>query len=502
MTPFPLRRLLRAAAILTSAITTFAGCAAMETGQSPAGRSAEASPAPARAISDFSGALRCMDTLLLDYGTRDLAVIVEDVADPTQRVKAGTKDILISVVSDMTQKSRAIRLVASGKDWGNTVSHLGKLKPDQFSVVPQFALRGTIGQTENAGAAAVLTLDLALLSTQDLSIVPGTATRNAMVLTRNAKGVDANGEIRKFGSANNISFGSGDGHGQAVRTLAELASIELFGKLAKVPYWTCLGATDANAAVTAEIQDWYDALAAQPAEIIKYFQHQLRQRRVYDGPIDGTVSPALKEAVAAYREALGLTREPKLSLDFFQAYLRADHYRVEAQARKAALAAVVAVAAATPAAAAPAVAAPERAAPLSVRISAVNNVRQFAAGEAIHLSVQPSRDAHVYCFLQDENRKIVRFFPNRFQRDSRVPSGEALVLPGSMRFEISMNKRGAQETVSCFATERDVLAQLPAGVNGGDFDPLPVANLDQVRVAFVKASGGALAQESFQIRPR
>ena len=83
-----------------------------------------------------------------------------------------------------------------------------------------------------------------------------------------------------------------------------------------------------------------------------------------------------------------------------------------------------------------------------------------------------------------------------------VASAAGLQLPGAMRFEIVMNPRGVAETVACFATESDVLAQLPAGMNGSDFAPLPVASLDQVRSAFAKATGGALAQESFQIQPR
>ena len=59
------------------------------------------------------------------------------------------------------------------------------------------------------------------------------------------------------------------------------------------------------------------------------------------------------------------------------------------------------------------------------------------------LTVRPSRDAFVYCFHEDENRKITRFFPNRFHRDSRVDAAAGVQLPGSMRFEIVMNSRGA-----------------------------------------------------------
>src|SRR5688572_2788834 len=61
--------------------------------------------------SSFGPALRCMDTLLLEHGVRDLSVIVEDLADAAQqRAQAGSKELLVGAVSDMTQRSRAIRL--------------------------------------------------------------------------------------------------------------------------------------------------------------------------------------------------------------------------------------------------------------------------------------------------------------------------------------------------------------------------------------------------------
>ncbi|HEV7912665.1 MAG TPA: DUF4384 domain-containing protein, partial [Albitalea sp.] len=328
--------------------------------------------------------------------------------------------------------------------------------------------------------------------------------RNSVILFKQGKGFDGEAEIRKFGINFSLSTGTNEGQSQALRTLVELATIELFGRLAKVPYWTCLGATDEDPAVSAEIRDWYDAMVARPTEIIEYFQAQLRLRRVYDGPIDGIVNPQIKEAVARYREALGLSREPKLSQDFLQAYLKADHRallgKVEPVPTSAAppAASAVAVAAAT----APAAPAAAPASPLLLRLVAANDARRFERGEAVRLTVRPNRSAHVYCFLQDENQQISRFFPNRFQRDSRVDPSKGLQLPGGMRFEIRMNPKGVQETVSCFATDRDVLAELPQGLNGGDFDPLPVGTLEQVRSAFVNATGGVLAQEYFHVQPK
>lgn len=471
MTISATRSFARLAAVVAAGLLV-AACATTGTESSGAAPAASVPPASA-----FGPALRCMDALLLDHGVRDLSVIVEDLADPQQKAQAGTKDMLVAAVSDMTQRSRSIRLVAGNADGGQTVAMMTQAqKRDPYAVAPQFALRGTL-RTLDGGRT--ISMDLALLTTQDMSVVPGTATQNAALLR------NGNAEFIKFGLAIVVPAG---GVAHAQRAVAELASIELFGRLTKVPYWSCLGASADNAAVAAEIQDWYDAMAARPAEIVTYFQQQLRLRQAYDGPIDGTVGPAFKDAVVRTRGALGLSREPKLSLDLFKAYLGADIPTLQAKIRSSAP-----VAAAIPAA--PAV-------PLTLQVATSVDGRGLSRGEAVQLSIRPSRDAHVYCFLQDEKRQVTRFFPNRFQRDSRVQPATGLQLPGAMRFELTMNTRGVPETVACFATERDVLAELPAGVNVGDFQPLPTATLDQVRQAFVKVSGGALAHESLELRAR
>jgi Domain of unknown function (DUF4384) len=116
--------------------------------------------------------------------------------------------------------------------------------------------------------------------------------------------------------------------------------------------------------------------------------------------------------------------------------------------------------------------------------------------------VQTSRDAYVYCYLQDENAKITRFYPNRFARDPLVPAARPLALPGKMRFQLVMKTPGAKESIACFATPRDVLGQLPESVVGVDFEPLPVASMQQVRQAFAAVSGTQLAQESFHVQAK
>lgn len=456
------------------------GCATV-----PEAPAAAPAATPARVSDDFAAVRRCVDHLLLDHGAPALSLVVDDVPDATRPGDAASREMLVAALSDMTQRSRALRVVGSR----------------DATPAPQYALRGTI-RPEAAGGT-VLGLDLTLMAGRDMSVVPGAGSHNVVTVVPAGNGREGRVELRKFGAQFAVSTGTEAPATRATRTLLELGAVETLGRIARVPYWSCFGATVADAAVAAEVQDWYDALAARPAEIIAFFQQRLRQRRLYDGPVDGVVNPALKEAVARYREALGLPREAKLSLDFFRAYLGADHAAIAERLNPAPApgpAAPTTAVAAAPAATAP-VASPSPAT-LGLRVATSADVQRLAKGEPLRLTIRPTRDAHVYCYHQDEHRKITRFFPNRFRPDSRVPADQPLQLPGPMRFEIVMNGRGVPEAIACFATEQDVLAQLPPAVAGADFDALPVASLDQVRSAFAKAAPGALAQESLQLRAR
>src|SRR3954453_8629502 len=77
-----------------------------------AGRIAAAPKTPAnRNLTSFTDALRCMDDLFLAYGKRDVVVTTAGIPDSTGKVQAGTKEMLISAVSKMSVKSKAITLI-------------------------------------------------------------------------------------------------------------------------------------------------------------------------------------------------------------------------------------------------------------------------------------------------------------------------------------------------------------------------------------------------------
>jgi hypothetical protein len=529
---------------LSATLAALAGCQTLEVKQPTIDQTNEIRKGPEdrpqRSITGFSHALRCMDTLLLDYGVRDITMLTEEITDETKKLNAGTRDMLISSVSDMSRRSRAVRLVAFGKDTANVISYLASAQSAAaYQAIPLYDIKGSVSQFDenlvknqkdlgigfapfiNIGAAkdagsSMLALDLSVLTTSDMAVLAGVTSRNSVMILKQGSGIDGDAAYHKFGINYSMNLAKAEGQTQALRGLVELAAVELIGKLTKTPYWSCLGVTDPkkNDETRLEMFDWYHAMASTRIELIAYFQNQLRRRAFYDGPIDGEFNPAIDEAIANYRAALGLSREAVLNEEFFYAFLAADHTKIKRPDQPARYVAptsvagapasipVAASAASAKPAAAAAAAAASPAAPLKLSVTAPRQQTRFARGESISLSLAPSQDAHVYCYLQDEESKVIRFFPNRFARDSRIAADQPLTLPGAMRFQLTMNTKGVPETISCFATQRDVMAALPQALVGTDFEPLPGATLELIRGAFLKASGGTLAQENFRVQAK
>ena len=441
----------------------------------------EPADALGRTAGDLHAARRCLDERLAEAGVQEIALAVDSLADTTRPGDDTTREAAIVAFSEVGARSRALRVGAVGRGEAGWARLL---------------LRGAL--RAEGGDGRVLTLELSVLDARDRSTVAGASSRQTVRVQPPAEGREGRIEFRKFGTPYSLRMPA-DGHpSAAARVLLDLGAIETTGRLGRVAYWRCLGGSADHPEVLEEVQDWYDGLAARPAELIRFFQQRLRHLRIFAGAVDGVASPALREAVARTREALGLGREPKLSLELFRALLEADGAQLTA--RLAVPAPASAEAPAPSADSAPAGSASGE--PLGLRLATAGETQRMARDEPLRLTVQPSRDAHVYCFHQDEHRRIRRFFPNRFQPDSRIRAEGGVQLPGSMPFEIVMNARGATESVTCLATGTDVLDRLPPALTGQDFDVLGVASVEQLRDGFARATGGRFVSETRVMRPR
>ncbi|MCL2876233.1 MAG: hypothetical protein FWF12_08100 [Betaproteobacteria bacterium] len=314
-----------------------------------------------RNITNFSAALRCMDEKMMMYGIRNLVVITEEIDDKTKKVSVGAKDMLISAVSQMTQRSQAIRLIAYGTDSSNLINFMTQREEKGlYQLNPVYGIRGSISQfdenltkdtegggvfwrggSSGAGAGAavnantsMLGLDLTMMRTADMSIVPGVTSNNTVIVLRSGSGTSIEAEIKKFGMNYEMNLSQSEGVAQATRNLIDLAVIELFGKLTKTPYWTCLAAPLDSQTVKNEIDNWYYSLFADQEAFVAYWQNQMRLRNLYNKPANGIPDDELRNAVEIYREALGLEKNAKLDQRMFTVYLNSNHYRIMEKAQK------------------------------------------------------------------------------------------------------------------------------------------------------------------------
>lgn len=467
----------------------------------------------------FKNALRCMDYLMISYGVKNLSILVEDIPDSTRKVSASSKDMVISAVSQMSRRSRAIELVAFSINDQTLGAVIGLGTRDRLiDQAPDFTIRGSVSQfddsvvkkqgdagvgigalslgTAASGSADILALDLSVIETTSLLLVPGATSNNSMLVVKKGAGTDGEVNTRKLGINFNFTLARSEGRSQALRTLIELATIELIGKLTKIPYWTCLGATADAQEVKTEISDWWETLAGDTVSLVAYFQQQMIARGLYAGTINGVIDDALIHTIGVYKQAMGLGNDDNLNLEFFEAYLRTDHTATQKIARG--------ILEGNPAPA------PEQATSGQDRPAAVvgavgaarNNTPAQAAAKTpfvyvagaqgpntIHRRGQPfsvdvtvDADTNLYCYILDENKMVHQFFPNAMQPQPLVKAGSRMQFPGRFPFKLITSPRGIQESIACYGSQTALGAD---PLNGLKSAP----DTDALTSAFSRAAG-------------
>ncbi|MFO1381183.1 MAG: DUF4384 domain-containing protein [Chitinivorax sp.] len=462
----------------------------------------------------FAPALRCMDSMYITYGVKNVSMLVEDLRDETKKINAATKDMLISAVSDMTRRSRAVKLIAfSEGDSQNLVGFMSKAQSSSaYATMPDYDIRGSVSQFDDSlvkkqgdagfnipwfgmggaksASGSILGLDLSVISTKDMSLIPGVTSKNSILVMKEGTGVDGEAMIRKLGLNFNFTVSKSEGQAQALRTLVELAVIELIGKLQKIPYWTCLGASDQDETVAAEILDWWESLAADPRELVLYFQRQMAVRGIYEGEIDGRVNEDLLRAIKIYQQAMGMSESSTLDLDFFRRYLAANHADVQpkAQARYKEILASKPVAQPAPTI--------DASGPLNVVVQGLNGVNQtFQRGKNYFVEARPQQDMYMYCYVQDETRALQMFHPNPFQTNAFVKGGSVIPFPGKQPFRFVANKKGINEKVVCYGSASELGSQAPKEVAAAQ-------GLTGLNNTFKQLAGPSLGIGSYEINIR
>ena len=451
-------------------------------------------------ITNFTPALRCMDDMMFARGTRDVTVMMEEFRDATQRVPVSARDMMTSAMSDMTRRSRGVRLSMFGSDQQNISQLLQQAqKTNAFGVIPQYNIRGTISQFDDSinktggsvgfslieklfGVRAgvdtkfsVMGLDAAVIETSSLTLVPGVSSKNTIVLaSRDASAADGQAKLENpaIGLVFSFNTARSDGPAQAARNMVELATLELVGKLIRAPYWQCLGVPDSDKEIQREMDDWF--LSMGEDEQIQFYQEIMRERRYYNGPIDGQSSVAFTIAMGSYRKALKLPAQGTLDLSFFKLFVTAAVPRGPlAPVRKGVVGGAESAAPAVPNAVV---------VPMTMNLAPTAG---SAAKRTTSLGINVSQAGYVYCYTRDPvTQQIQRIFPNRFAKDPRVESGKRLSLPGAGKFVLNPAAEYA-----CLHAPREVYGDLPPPLRWGDFEDIKLSNFEDIRVQFSEAAG-------------
>ncbi len=500
------RHLLTTTAV--AAALVFGGCASAPSRSTLQDVRSQANPADKaqRTITNFTPALRCMDEWMFNAGTRDVTLMMEEMRDATQKVPISARDMMTSAISEMTRRSRAVRLSVFGSDQGNLMQLLQAAQKTQpFAVLPEYNIRGTVSQFDedvqknssslglvaerlgfrigNESRFSVLGFDAAMVRTDSLTLVPGVSSKNTTVVTkRSTSAGDGQGRLLGVGAVFAFEAGRAEGNAQAARNMIELAAVELVGKLIRAPYWQCLGMAETNPEVLRELDDWFQSL--DEGERIAFVKARLRERRWFDGATDESVTPEFADALARTRLALGLGAGGEIDREYFNRLIqRTLPTGPLSKLRRGALLAAATAGPAAKAAQTPVAAA--QAEPATPAAPPARVFSQTAANGQAELRVIAASPGHVFCFAQDPTSQVLRrIYPNRFVRDSRVDAGTQLSLPGAGKFTLDGRQRFA-----CVHTATDIYNELPPQLRWGDFDEIKFKTFDEVARAFTQAAG-------------
>lgn len=486
-------------ALVTAALTLLAAC---QSQPEAAYDVQHPRTAAVRNIGNFNEALRCMDDMFLAQGKRDIYITTAGIPDATGLIASGTKEMFITAVSRMSAKSDAFRFV----DYDPTQTDVQVLSElvglhDDF-VAPNYYVRGAITQLDSnviqssAGAGVSIPfMDLAISGNQVVSVVsidlnvgklvtrqilPGISSSNSMAVVQSGKGADVGGLIGKAGLSLSVSLDKSEGFHQAVRNLIELSTIEILGKLTKVPYWQCLSIESTNPSYRSEARGWYDIMGQGERE--RFVSAALVRTGYLSSGGDGS-TPGFSDAIARYQADNDLVPNGRVDFDLY--------YRMLAnEARHPGTKPVPA----TPVAAAVAPALPPPSPPRLVLSTPRGPKPSYRVGDTMVLSVQPTQDAYVYCYYQDATGTVARIFPNRFQPDPFMHGGAQIEIPpaGTKSFALRFDKGGVTESVACLGSDREVGLRLPDKLKAQDLEPLPVSGLNDVAGQFRSIPGATV----------
>lgn len=499
---------------------------------------------PTRSISSFSDSLMCMDYLLRDAQLPTTLITSKQIPDYSTRVTVATKDMVVTALSQMSRLSNAFRFVDYEVDIArqDTVQNLTTilLNNNQMQLQrPALYLSGAVsfvdqnvinnrfdaglsgpridlgyGQSRNA---TIIGLEMHLGDFRTRTLIPGLDSANEVIIGNGGQGIDLAGRIGTYGVQFNVGRDYTQGSGSAVRTLVDLAVIELVGKWARVPYWQCLTLEQTHPEFQRQLRDWFDE--GSPSVRTQLVARSLASRG-YLPPITTPLpenSIALRKALARFQADNGMVVTGVVDFPTYERALRhfvglsaegtltrigwasthAEPVAVETETAGAASAQDAPTTSGQVFAGAVHAQKYGGAAPARTIDLQIENVllerSAFEVGEQIFLSAAVSRASYMQCYLADATGTVIRLLPNQANPTGWVSANQAIRIPDWMSpnpgFIMDAASPGT-EGVACFATDEDSTPRLPEELRGPPLKPLKSYHaLERLNEAFAAAWG-------------
>lgn len=452
---------------------------------------------PVRSVSSFSESLVCMDRMLREAQLPTTLITSKQFIDFSGKVPVATKEMVTTSLSQMSRLSNAFRFVDFEVDIArqDTVQNLTTILLNNNQMQLQrpalyvsgaiaFVDQSVINNTMDAGvsgprvdlgysrsrSATIIGLEVHLGDFRTRTLIPGIDSANEVVTGSGGEGLDVGGRIGTYGVKFNVGHDYAVGTGAAMRTLVDLAMIEVVGKWARVPYWQCLTLDQANPHFQRTMQEWYSE--SGPDGQFNLVKASLVSQGYLPRESENlsTNHPLMRRALARFQADRRLTVSGIVDFPTYEAAL--NHFVTLDEA--GALTRIgwnssgpeaVAVA---DGATAPAIGL-TTAKPWSIDLQVENpqpagERPAFTVGEQVFLSATVSRASHLYCYYADSAGAVMRLLPNGLQPSSLVSANEAIRIPDWMApnpgFILEAGRPGT-EGVICIATQEDAAPKLP-----------------------------------------
>jgi hypothetical protein len=122
----------------------------------------------------------------------------------------------------------------------------------------------------------------------------------------------------------------------------------------------------------------------------------------------------------------------------------------------------------------------------------------YRVGDNLNLLIDLHREAWLYCFYRQGDGRMLRIIPNAYYPVAHLPGGQVHKVPGRIaEFDLHFTPPPGYEMVKCFATSRDVAADLPPELQSQRW--LPAGWDWRLAHEFRQLSGAMVSEASLMI---